>query len=249
MSETTPSLPTETPRVRIPWPFWLLLPLVFALGLGAGYLAFARPLAAQLAEARAQLAAAANPGADAAAQQPVRRYDVPVDDDPAVGPANAPITIIEFSDFECPFCRSWQTEVWPQIKQKYGDKVRLVYRDFPLFSIHANAAPAAEAANCAGEQNQYWAFHDALFSGKYPYSRSSYEAIAANLGLDGKKFAACLDERRFQAEVQADYDYAANLGVGSTPTFFINGLAVVGAQPFEVFSRVIDMELNGEIPK
>jgi len=258
--------PKNTLRLIV-WPVLVLL--AFAAGLGAGYLVWARPLQAKLADAETRMAAAeqkvagaaqtqtasATQGADtqaaaqgAAEDQPVQRYPVPVDDDYINGPETAPITIIEFSDYQCPYCTRWHNEVWSQIKETYGDKVRLVYRDFPLYSIHPEAEPAAIAANCAGEQKKYYVFSDLLFNGGKDLGRKAYEAYAAQIGLNTDDFKKCLDEQRYKAEVTADYDYAANLGVRSTPTFFINGLAVVGAQPFDVFQQVIDMELAGEIP-
>ena len=181
----------------------------------------------------------------------MRRYDVPIDNDPIFGPANAPITIIEFSDYECPFCKKWHDETWPLIQQKYGDKVRLVYRDFPLFGLHANAEPAAEAANCAGDQSKYWEFNNALFAtDARPGPPDSTNRWPRELGLDMTDFqATAWTTAPTRQEVEADYTYASDLGVSSTPTFFINGLALIGAQPYEVFAKVIDMELNGEIPK
>lgn len=246
--ETEPAAePTRKPRlISLRWLY--LLPAAFALGLALGYLIFALPLQGKLAAAQKALASAQNT-TDPTQNKQIRRYDVPDDGDPSLGSKDAAITIIEFSDFECPFCRSWQTEVWPKLKDKYGDKIRLVYRDFPLFGLHANAAPSAEAAECANEQGQFWPYHDQLLSGKYQLGRPAFDQIAQDLKLDMKKFASCVDERRYQKEVEADYQFASNLGISSTPTFFVNGLALVGAQPFEVFDQVIDLELKGQIPK
>lgn len=247
----------------LPTPLWsVLFLLAFALGLGAGYLVWARPTQALLVTAEQRVVAAeqkaaaaqttgqtANAAQNPQAEQPVQRYPVPEDDDYVFGNADAPITIIEFSDYECPFCQRWHNEAWPQIQAKYGDQVRLVYRDFPLASIHPNATAAAEAANCAGEQEQYYPYNELLFSGGKPLELATYVTYAEQIGLDMDKFKACVAERRYQQEVQDDLNYAGELGVRSTPTFFINGLAVVGAQPFEVFDQVISMELAGEIPE
>lgn len=231
----------------------VLLPLAFVLGLSVGYLfwgrgapAAASPQAAAPAGA-ASAAAAAAASTAAAGEREVRRYDIPADDDPFLGPADAAITIIEFSDYECPFCTKWHDEVWPQIQAAYPSQVRLVYRDFPLSSIHSNAIPAAEAANCAGEQDKYWEYHGALFANAYGLGRSSFERYATDLKMDLAAFTECLDSRRYQEEVEADYNFAAELGIRSTPTFFINGIALVGAQPFDVFKEVIDLELAGEL--
>ncbi len=216
----------------------LLVPLAFLIGLGVGYLIWG----SQLAEAQ-KAAAAAQPG-----QQAVKRYDVSEDDDPSIGPANAPLTIIEFSDYECPFCRRWYTDVFLKIRQDYPDKVRIVYRDYPLTSIHPEAEPAAVAADCANEQNAYWEYHNELFTGE-ELSQDAYIQFAQNLGLDMDKFKACLASGKYTAEVQGDLDYASNLGVRSTPTFFLNGIPIVGAQPYETFKQIIDQELAGKIPK
>lgn len=236
--------------------FTILMPLTFILGIGLGYLLWGRAPTGTAAQPSGTSAPAAAAGAAVqeessvtTAVPQVTRYAVPVDDDPALGPADAPITIVEFSDFECPFCQKWNSEVYGKLKEQYPDQVRLVYRDFPLESIHANAFPAAEAANCANEQGQFWPFHDKLFSMEQGLSTQAYTQYASDLGLNLDDFKACLESGKYKPEVQADFDFAANLGVRSTPTFFINGIALVGAQPFEVFQEVIEKELAGEIPK
>jgi len=167
---------------------------------------------------------------------------------PVFGPEDAPITIIEFSDYECPYCRKWHIEVWPRLQEAYPDQIRLVYRDFPLTNIHENATPAASAANCARDQDRFWEFNEMLFSMENALNRSGYQAYAEELALDMVAFTECLDSGRYNDEVMADFEFAANLGVNSTPTFFVNGIPVVGAQPFDKFSQLIDQELAGEIP-
>ncbi len=194
-------------------------------------------------------AAAANnpePTETPAETRSVVRYDVPVDDDPVIGAEDAVITIIEFSDYECPFCTKWHEEVFPKILAEYPTQVRIVYRDFPLENIHPNAIPAAEAANCAFEQGKFWEYHDLLFSGGKSLNRTTYMAYASQLNLNLETFADCLSSNKYEQEVLGDFEFAANLGVRSTPTFFINGIALVGAQPYEVFKQIIDGELNGE---
>ncbi len=241
----------------------VLVAVAFVLGLVAGYMLWERPLQARVSEAEQQLAALqktstvnstqtagqATAGAQVQVPEQVKRYDVPVDDDPMLGNKNAPITIVEFSDYQCPFCLRWHQDVFSKLEEKYGDKVRLVYRDFPLSEIHPQAEPAAEAADCAGEQDKYWDYHNLLFSGQKELSQDTFLAYAQSLKLNMDNFKKCVEERRYQKEVQADYDFAAKLGVRSTPTFFVNGLAVVGAQPFEVFDQIISLELAGKIPK
>jgi protein-disulfide isomerase len=211
--------------------------IFFLLGLGAGYLVWGRATAAPAA----QQAAANDPGK-------VTRYKVPVDDDPTIGPADAPITLIEFSDYQCPYCTKWENEVYPLLLKEYGSKIRFVYRDLPL-TFHGNAQSAAEAADCAGEQGAYWKFHDALFSEKYGLGMDAYRKYATDLGLDANALVACVEEGRYTEEVKADASFAESIGFGSTPTFFINGIAVVGAQPYETFKQIIDLELAGKIPQ
>ena len=124
-----------------------------------------------------------------------------------------------------------------------------MYRNLPLTSIHSEAFPAAVASMCADEQGAYWPYHDKLFSYELDLGRDAYVQYAADLGLDGSTFESCLDSGKYDDFVQEDMDFALNLGVRSTPTFFINGLAVVGAQPLDVFQQLIDQELAGEIPQ
>ena len=176
------------------------------------------------------------------------RYDVAADGYPAIGPKDAPITIVEFSDYQCPYCKRWHDQVYQSLLNEYPGQIRFVYRHLPLTSIHPEAFPAAEAAMCAGEQNAYWPFHEKLFSSS-DLGDSVYTQYAQELGLDMDSFDACVTEHRYQEAVQTDLDFAVDLGARSTPTFFINGLAIVGAQPLDVFKQVIDKELAGEIPR
>lgn len=174
------------------------------------------------------------------------RYDIPVDGFPSIGPKDAPIIIVEFSDYQCPFCRKWHDEVYKMLLEADPGKIKFVYRNLPLNSIHPQAFPAAEAALCAGEQNGYWAFHDKLFSGK-TLGSAVYLQYAEELDLDIVSYKSCIAHRKYKDTVQADSDFAVDLGVRSTPTLFINGIAIVGAQPLDVFKQVIDMELAGEL--
>jgi protein-disulfide isomerase len=232
-------------QVKFPW-LAVLVPLAFLLGLGTGYFLWGTK-ALQAAQQPQTVASAEQAVAQVTVPADVQRYDIPVDDDYIYGNADAPITIVEFSDFECPYCQRWYDQVWTRLREEYPDQVRLVYRDFPLPG-HPNSTPAAEAANCAGEQDEYYAFHDLLFKGELGLSIDAYLSYAGELGLNQDDFKQCLEERRYQAEVEADAAWAANLGVSSTPTFFINGIPLVGAQPYEVFKQVIDLELAGKIP-
>jgi protein-disulfide isomerase len=233
--------------------YTVLLPLAFVAGLAFGYIFWGRSDATAQNPSTVAVASAGNQGQSAPGDvEPTpefRRYDVPEDDDPFLGPTEAAITIIEFSDYECPYCRKWHEEVWPSLQTEYGDQIRLVYRDFPLTSIHSNATPAAAAANCAREQDKYWEYNEKLFEMKLNLGTSTYQTYAEELGLDMDAFKECLTSGRYVDEVEADYEYAVNLGIRSTPTFFVNGIPVVGAQPFEVFKNLIDQELAGELPK
>ena len=203
----------------------LFIPVAFALGLGAGYLLWGHTTTPV-----------------AAGTTGIQRVDVSTDGDPSIGPDDAPVTIVEFSDYQCPYCQYWYQQTFDQLIANYPDKIRFVYRDLPLPG-HPESLPAAEAANCAGEQGAYWNFHNALFSGQYPLERAAYEQYAADLGLDTAAFTACLDDHRYQAEVKADGTDAARLGLNGTPSFVINGRILVGARPFEDFKVLIDEEL------
>jgi protein-disulfide isomerase len=219
----------------------VMLPLAFVLGLSVGFLLWGRNQTQPDAQANLQAQPTAEP-------QQYRRYDVPTGDNPSIGPADAAITIIEFSDYQCPYCRKWHIEVWPKLQAAYPGKIRLVYRDFPLYSIHTEAEPAAIAADCAGEQNVYWEYHSLLFSDQLPLGQDAFEKYASQVYLDLNQFKQCLSMKKYKDAVYQDYEFASNLGVSSTPTFFINGIPFVGAQPFEKFKELIDKELAGEIP-
>jgi protein-disulfide isomerase len=160
---------------------------------------------------------------------------------PAKGPARAPVQIVEFSDFECPYCFRANPTV-AQILAAYGDRVRLVYRHYPLPN-HPNARPAAEASACANEQGRFWEFHDRLFANQSKLAAADLKQHAAELGLDAAAFNACVDGRKYRGDVDADMATAEALGVSGTPHFFINGRPLSGAQPFENFKAIIDEEL------
>jgi protein-disulfide isomerase len=191
---------------------------------------------------------AAAPGmpASPAASQPsptVAVVSVSADDDPGLGPTDAGVLIVEFSDFQCFYCARFATETLGQILNTYGDSVRLVYRDFPLTSIHAQAQKAAEAAQCAHEGGKYWEYHDLLFENQQALDIVNLKAYAEEVGLDTEAFDDCLDSGRFASEVAKDLTDGQVYGVTATPTFFINGRLVRGAQPFSVFQALIEEEL------
>ena len=156
------------------------------------------------------------------------------------------MTIIEFSDFQCPFCGRFFEQALPQIEEGYikSGKVKLVYRDFPLESIHPQARPAAEAAQCAHEQGKFWAFHDKLFANQQQLSAENYKKWAAELGLNAATFNDCVDKKKYAAEVSKDLADGSAAGVQGTPAFFVNGRVLEGAQPFAAFEAVIEEELR-----
>lgn len=160
-------------------------------------------------------------------------------DEPAWGPADARIVIIEYSDFQCPYCKMFMENTYARLRQMYSDQVRFIYRDFPLDSIHPRARPAAEAAQCAHEQGKFWEYHDLLFANQQALETSDLKRYAQQLGLNMDQFNTCVDTRKYQASVEADVQAGLRQNVTGTPTFFINGQALVGAQPLEAFQAVI----------
>jgi protein-disulfide isomerase len=168
------------------------------------------------------------------------KVEVAAGDSPAKGPANAPIQIIMWSDYECPFCKRAEPTV-AQVMKAYPDKVRLVFRNYPL-PFHQNARPAALAALCANAQGKFWEYHDKLFAAA-DLSAANLKKLAGETGLDQKKFDECLDKKTFDAAVTADTAAGSAVGVQGTPAFFINGRMLSGAQPFEKFKEIIDQEL------
>lgn len=221
--------------------------LTFFAGILVGYMLWGTGLLPGLGSNPVTAAQAGGPVVEAPVTNQPQRYDVPSEGHYSIGPADAPIVIVEFSDYQCPFCRRWHDEVYQDLLAAYPGQIRLVYRHLPLTSIHPDAFSAAEAALCAGEQGAYWQFHEKLFSSD-ALGNAVYLRYAQDLNLNQTSFEACLNDGKYQDAVQADMDFAVNLGVRSTPTFFINGLAVVGAQPLNVFQQIIDQELAGEIP-
>ncbi len=161
---------------------------------------------------------------------------------PVRGPADAPVTIIEFSDFQCPFCKRAEPIV-EEVLKKYGDKVRLVYVDFPL-PMHSNALDAAKAGQCAAQQGKFWPFHDQLFADQSKLAPADLKATAKRLGLDTAKFDTCFDEAKTEATVRKELAEGQRLGIDGTPTFYIDGRQLVGAQPVDSFSEIIDQDLS-----
>ncbi len=236
--------PVQTFTFKATHFYAVLVVLALAAGVLIGYAAWGRSSSSAVL-----VPDQSGAGAVAATSAPQYvRYKIPTDGFPSLGPANAPITLVEFGDFQCPFCRQWEQQTYQPLLAAYPGKIRFVFRDFPLTSIHPNAMPAAEAAQCANEQGKFWPFHDKLF-GSETLSTDVYDQYAQQLGLNMTQFDQCLSTHKYAQKIQDDSNFAQNMGINSTPTFFINGLAVVGAQPLDAFQSVIDKELAGQIPK
>jgi protein-disulfide isomerase len=191
-------------------------------------------------------------------QPSIKLIDASVDDDPIIGEQNAPITIIEFSDFQCPFCARFHEQTLPLILEQYVEtgKVKFVYRDFPIQSSHPNAMPAAAASECAHEQEKYWEYHDELFENQGIWNNMEitsaitvFKEYATKLELNQEQFDSCLDSGKYIEEVNKDLKDGQNYGITGTPGFFIGNeqdgfIQLTGARPFEAFKSVIDSQLN-----
>lgn len=170
------------------------------------------------------------------------RVKVNSEDARARGLQTAPITIVEFADFQCPFCGR-TAETLKQIEQTYAGQVRVVFRDFPL-DFHQNAAKAAEAASCAQDQGKFWPMHDKLFANQTNLKVADLKKYASEIGLDAGQFSQCLDTDKYSKKWRADRDEGASYGISGTPTFFVNGRMLSGAAPFTDFAQLIDEELQ-----
>ena len=192
-------------------------------------------------------AAAAEPsrGAGAAPSVEYEASNYYDESDPMLGDPNAPVTIVEFSDFECPFCARFYSQTYKLIKEDYIDtgKANIVFRDFPL-AFHPQAEPAAIAAECAHEQGKFWEFHDLIFENQARLSPSAYLGWAEDLELDMDQFSDCVDSQKYKSEVAKDYNDGGRLGITGTPGFFVNGELITGAQPYSVFAQAIEAQLN-----
>lgn len=176
-------------------------------------------------------------------KKPRMNLNVEVGNAPTFGKEGAPVTIVEFSDFQCPFCTRAANTV-TEIKKKYGNKVRVAFRHFPL-PMHKEAKPASEASMCINEQSsdKFWKYHDLLFKHQDKLDPASLEKYAKDVGADTKKFAECVAAGKYKDAVAKDQEYGEKIGVKSTPTFFVNGQLIAGAVPIEQFSEIIDEEI------
>ncbi len=191
-------------------------------------------------------------------QQPSAPVKISMDDDPIIGDPDAPITIVEFSDFQCPFCARFNAQTMPLILEEYIEqgKVKLVFRDFPIQSIHPNALPASVAAECADEQDKFKEMHDTLFEKQNEWNKkgtsealSLFVQYAIDMQLDQDTFESCLSSGKYIEEIKKDLEDGRDYGVSGTPGFFVGNdevgyVELKGAQPFESFKKVIDAQLD-----
>lgn len=170
------------------------------------------------------------------------REQIPIDGAPFKGPEKAPVTIVKFEDFQCPFCKRVQP-TFVELLKRYSGKIRLVHKDFPLDSLHHEARQAAEAARCAEDQGKFWEYHNVVYKNAPKASVKDLKTYAKEVGLNVESFDKCLASSKYKTAVQKDVDEGIRLGITGTPDFFINGRELSGAQPLEAFTRVIDEEL------
>jgi protein-disulfide isomerase len=164
-----------------------------------------------------------------------------IDDDPSKGPKDAPVVIVEFSDFNCQYCKRFMSETLEPLLEAYGDQILFVYRDFTI--LGPSSIDAAVAAECANEQDAFWEYHDILFNNQARFSNEELIGYAEELNLDIEAFSACLEDPEFVNEVRRDTAAAQQTGARGTPAFLVNGQVVSGAQPFEGFAAIIDQEI------
>ncbi len=196
-----------------------------------------------------------NPPAD---NEPTSIKEVSLDDDAVLGNKDAPVTIVEFSDYQCPFCRRSYTQVYPLLKENFinNGKVKFIFRDFPLSSIHPGAIPAAQAAECADDEGKYYEMHDKIFDeqnklgqGTAPFTNDDLKKWASEIGLNSGDFNSCLDSGKYAKEVEKDFNDGNSYGVSGTPTYFVgnekDGYKIIGgAQPYQVFEQAINEYLQ-----
>lgn len=177
---------------------------------------------------------------DRAVASDVALAEISSSDDPTLGSPDAPIEIVEFLDFECPFCAA-EFPVIREVATKNPDLIRYVVRDFPLEDQHPGATLAAQASECAAEQNRYWAYHDKLFQNQQEFDRDILLDLAGQVGLDTDDFATCLDDEKYLDEVLEDLQAGVDAGVVGTPTFFVNGFKLQGVIPAEAWEEIVQL--------
>lgn len=211
------------------------------------------PVATEVASLRtdmqnlsAQVQSGLGSGAPALTPTPSGPVNIDVGSSPVWGNESATVTIVEFSDFECSFCARFYRDSYGLLKAKYQDKVRFVFKHFPISFIHPNAERAAVASECVREQDpdKFWAYHDLLFENQQDLSAAGLSSYARQIELANiEQFDQCVASNKYLSTVQADLQLGEQVGVGGTPTFFINGYPLVGAQPYAVFEQAIEQAL------
>jgi protein-disulfide isomerase len=232
--------------------YFAIAVLFFIAGFAVAWIVFSTTTLSAVNNIKADVISAVNsamsniqPGAVAqATETPVPRQNVTFDQAPIWGPMNAKVTIVEFSDFQCPYCEIFYKQTYPLIKQKYGNSVRFAFRHFPIPSLHPDAERASMAAECANEQGKFWEYHDALFGNQQNLSRDALIQYAGQVQVANiPQFTSCLDTQKYMNKVQTDVNAGMGYFVSGTPTFFINGNILVGAQSFQTFAKYIDLEM------
>ena len=231
-----------------------LVILGLAVGFGAGYGVTREFLTDETVEQTTASATVPQPAAQQPSAQPAAQAQQPavgslvqvsVEGRPFIGPEDAPVTIVEFSDYQCPFCGRHFQQTLPQLLREYEGKVKYVLINYPIASLHPFAQKAGEAAECAFDQDKFWEYHDALFTNQQSLGVDSLKRYASELGLNATTFNTCLDSGAKTAQVLKDFQDGQSYGVTGTPTFFINGQRLVGARPFASFKSIIDAALGG----
>ncbi|MEM9954666.1 MAG: thioredoxin domain-containing protein [Chloroflexota bacterium] len=240
---STPSRSSETVTIKRTTLNYIVIAIVFfAIGLLIGGASFGTASV----DSETIESAVESVLVDAGIMQPPANMDILVDDDPFLGPADAPIVIVEFSAYACPYCQRHFEDTLAPLLETYSDYVRYVYRDFP--TINPNVSfPASLAANCAREQGQFWEYHDLLFTNQSTLlqgGQSFLTQLASDLGLDTEQFNNCLIQQDYLYEVEGDFDAGIAVGVSGTPAFYINGQAHSGARPYAYFEGIILRELE-----
>jgi protein-disulfide isomerase len=259
-----PALPPPTPvEATVPrhtFNYVIIAIVFFALGIGLGVVGYDRVTANTGAQVDAAVnravaaAVAAIPRGDTVAAEPTRDpnqlFVVDTEGDPSKGPQDAVVTIVEFADFHCGYCRRFLDQTMAPLLEAYGENVRFVYRDYPI--LGNDSVTAALAGECAVQQDKFWEFHDLVYANQDDLTTEAFTSYATDLGMDVEAFTACTESPETSQMVQRDYEAGQTLGVSGTPTFFINGKMLVGAQPYQAFAQVIDQELalaeSGEPP-
>ncbi|MEO8396261.1 MAG: thioredoxin domain-containing protein [Chloroflexota bacterium] len=249
-SSEVPSSGEESPVIvisRVLLNYIVIAVVCMLVGVVVGMIAQDRLTQGNLAQTQALIdrsvasAIAALPKDTTALADPNVRKDVSIDNRPSLGPHDAPVVIVEFADFHCTYCKRFHDETITPLLQNYGNQVLYVFRDYPI--LGPDSTQAALAAECAYDQDAFWNFHDRLFSDPTELTRPLFIKYAQDLKLDMDRFTSCYDNATHQTEISKDYNDATALGVGATPTFFINGKMLLGAQPYAAFAAAIDAEL------